>query len=177
MGTEKLTLAYLNEDDRAYGLAGMAISLAALDAIDRVAEVSLDAAGPMVSFSHEYYFCGSPSISPKATWNNLVHNFYITSSMAVSNVMARSMVRLGVDTPAELLEAIHGEMQAEGSETCSLEPEEIDSLYNRTTTSMRRIFANRRLHSAIDQFARTLSRRRTMSGWEIYDELRALRLI
>ena len=34
MSTDKLTLAYLNEDDRAYGLAGMAISLAALDAID-----------------------------------------------------------------------------------------------------------------------------------------------
>ena len=32
-----MTLTYLNEDDKAYGLAGMAISLAALDAIDRVA--------------------------------------------------------------------------------------------------------------------------------------------
>lgn len=43
--TEKdnnLTLEYSNEDDRAYGLAGMAISLAALDAIDRIAEVNLD---------------------------------------------------------------------------------------------------------------------------------------
>ncbi len=36
-----LTLEYSNEDDRAYGLAGMAISLAALDAFDRVAAVSL----------------------------------------------------------------------------------------------------------------------------------------
>ena len=35
-----MTLTYLNEDDKAYGLAGMAISLAALDAIDRVAGVS-----------------------------------------------------------------------------------------------------------------------------------------
>lgn len=177
MSKTALTLAYLNEDDRAYGLAGMAISLAALDAIDRVATVSLDADGPMVSFSHEYYFSGSPSISPKATWNNLVNNFYITSAMVVSNIMARSLVRLGEDVPADLLEEIHKEMVAEGEDTCALENDEIDRLYLKTTTGMRRIFANRRLHPAIQQFARTLSRRRELSGTEIYDELRALRLI
>ena len=177
MSNSKLTLAYLNEDDRAYGLAGMAISLAALDAIDRVANVSLDADGPMVSFSHEYYFSGSPSISPKATWNNLVRNFYITSAMALSNVMARSLVRLGSEVPAELLDRIHAEMKEEGKDICSLEDDEVDRMYVKTSTGMRRIFANRRLHPAIEQFARTISRRRQLSGTEIYDELRALRLI
>ena len=37
---QQLTLKYQNEDDKAYGLAGMAIALAALDALDRVAGVS-----------------------------------------------------------------------------------------------------------------------------------------
>ena len=32
---QQLTLKYQNEDDKAYGLAGMAIALAALDALDR----------------------------------------------------------------------------------------------------------------------------------------------
>lgn len=177
MSKSTLTLAYLNEDDRAYGLAGMAISLAALDAIDRVAGISLDADGPMVSFANEFYFSGSPSVSPKSTWNNLVHNFYITSAMVVSNLMARSLVRLGEEVPGDLLEKIHTEMRAEGSDSCSLDNDEVDRLYQRTTTGMRRIFANSRLHPAIDRFARTLSRRRRLSGMEIYDELRALRLI
>lgn len=39
MSNEALTLTYLNEDDRAYGLAGMAISLAALDALDRISSI------------------------------------------------------------------------------------------------------------------------------------------
>ena len=177
MSTDKLTLAYLNEDDRAYGLAGMAISLAALDAIDRIAGVSPDAEGPMVSFSHEYYFSGSPSISPKSTWSNLIHNFYITSAMVVSNVMARSIVRLGKEVPDDILDTIRMEMEAEGADSCSLDADEVDTLYRKTMTGMRRIFANRRLHPAIEDFARTLSRRRTLSGMEIYDELRALRLI
>lgn len=174
---DTLTLTYLNEDDRTYGLAGMAISLAALDAIDRIAAVSLDSEGPMVTFSHEYYFSGSPSISPKSTWNNLIHNFYITSAMVVSNVMARSMVRLGTEVPEDLLDTIHREMLAEGQDLCSLDEDEVDSLYRRTTTGMRRIFANRRLYPAIEEFVRTLSRRRSLSGTEIFDELRALRLI
>ena len=105
METDKdtFTLTYLNEDDRAYGLAGMAISLAALDAIDRVISVSLDAKGPMVKFTGGYFFSSSPSVSPKAVWNNMVHNFYITSAMVVSNVMARSMVRRETDVPAVVL--------------------------------------------------------------------------
>lgn len=172
-----MTLTYINEDDRAYGLAGMAISIAALDAIDRIADISLDADGPMVSFSHEYYFTGSPSISPKSTWNNMINNFYITASMVVSNVMARSLVRLGEDVPDELLDTIRAEIVAEGIDSCSLEADEVERLYARSMAGMRRIFANRRLYPAIEQFARTLSRRRTLSGMEIIDELRSLHLI
>ena len=172
-----MTLAYTNEDDKAYGLAGMAISLAALDAIDRVASITLDTNGPMVTFSHQYYFSGSPSISPKTTWDNLLHNFYIPSAMVLSNVMARSMVRLREDVPAELLKQIHDEMVEEGRETCSLEEDEVDTLYDKTRTYMGRIFRNPRLHPAINDFAHLLSLRRSLSGNEIIDELRALSLV
>lgn len=177
MSNETITLTYLNEDDKAYGLAGMAISLAALDAIDRVAGVSLDADGPMVTFSHQYYFSGSPSISPKTTWDNLLHNFYITSAMVISNIMARSIVRLGQDVPSDLLETIRREIAEEGRDTCSLDDDEIDTLYDKTRSYMGRIFRNPRLHPAIDDFARTLSRRRSLTGSEIIDELRSLSII
>lgn len=177
MSNERITLTYLNEDDKAYGLAGMAISLAALDAIDRVAEVSLDADGPMVTFSHQYYFSGSPSISPKSTWDNLLHNYYITSAMVLSNIMARSLVRLGQEVPADILTTIHDEIAEEGRESCSLEDDEIETLFNKTRTYMSRIFRNPRLHPAIEDFTRTLSRRRSLSGNEILDELRALSII
>lgn len=177
MSQQNLTLAYLNEDDRAYGLAGMAISLAALNAIDRVATVSLDADDTMVSFSHAYYFSGSPSISPKATWDNLIQNFHITSAMVISNLMARSLVRLRQEVPADLLEEIHARMEEEGRDTCSLEEDEINALYDRTLRYSRRIFANPRLHPAIKAFAGTLARRRSLSGMELRDELRRLQLI
>lgn len=175
---KELRLTYSNEDDRAYGLAGMAISLAALNAFDRIAEVNLDGVdGSMVEFSNEYYFSGSPSISPKSTWDNLVQNFHITASMVISNIMSRSMVRMHRDVPMELLGTIHDEILREGRDSCGLEDDEIDALFNRTLSYSRRIFANPRLHPAIDEFARIISRRRTLSGNEIKDELRLLQII
>lgn len=174
---DTLTLTYSNEDDRAYGLAGMAISLAALDAIDRIAEISLDGDGTMVEFSSEYYFPGSPAISPKSTWDNLVRNFHLTSAMVISNVMSRSMVRMHRDIPVDILGAVHDEISREGKESCGLEDDEIDALFNKTLSYSRRIFANPRLHPAIDEFARVISRRRTLSGNEIREELHLLQLI
>ncbi|MBD5328757.1 MAG: hypothetical protein HDS03_02515 [Bacteroides sp.] len=174
---ETLTLTYLNEDDKAYGLAGMAISLAALDAMDFVADISLDADGPMVNFSHQYYHPSSPAISVKANWDNLLHNFYITSAMVISNVMARSMVRMHTPVPSDIMDAIYSEIAEEGKETCSLEDDEIENIYNRTSSYMRRIFNNPRVMPAIDEFARTISRRRTLSGHEILDELKLLQII
>lgn len=172
-----MTLAYLNEDDRAYGLAGMVISLASLHAIDRVAEVSLDSEGPMVEFSHRYYFPGSPSISPKASWDNLVQNFHLTTSMVVSNVLARSVVRLKEEAPSEVMDEIYNEVEREGRDTCSLEEDEIENLYNNALKRARRLFHNPRLHPAIDEFARVISRKRHLSGMEIMDELHLLQLI
>ena len=174
---ETLTLTYLNEDDKAYGLAGMAISLAALDAMDFVADISLDSDGPMVNFSHQYYFPSSPAISVKANWNNLLHNFYITSAMVLSNVMARSMVRMHAPVPSDVLDAVYAEIAEEGKETCSLEDDEIENIYNRTSSYMKRIFNNPMVMPAIDEFARTISRRRTLSGHEILDELKLLQII
>lgn len=177
MNNSDLTFTYLNEDDRAYGLAGMAISIAALDAFDRVVEFSLDAEGPMVAFSHEYYFSGSPSISPKTTWNNLIQNFYITSSMVVSNILARTMVREKKPLPLQQLHLIRDEMVAEGEESCGLDPEEVEQMYSRALSRLRRVFDNPRVHPAVDELAHIFSRKRTLSGREIYDELRLLQLI
>ncbi len=143
-----MTLTYLNEDDKAYGLCrdGYFARRARCDRSRGRRLSRLRRLGPMVTFSHQYYFSGSPSISPKTTWDNLLRNFYITSAMVISNVMSRSMVRLGQDVPAELLDTIHNEISREGRDTCSLEDDEIDTIYEKTRSYMGRIFRNPRLH-------------------------------
>lgn len=168
---------YLNEDDKAYGLAGMVLSVAALNASDLIAAVSLDAEDNMVAFSHEYYFCGSPSISPKATWENTLRNYKVTSAMAVANLFARAMVRLHTSVPEELLSQIHEIILDEGKRELDLEKDEAESVYNRVLSYNRRIFGNTRLHPSIALLAGTISRKRTLSGREIEEELRLLQLL
>lgn len=171
-----LTLKYSNEDDRAYGLAGMTISLADLDAIDRIVSISLDAEGPMVNFAQDYYFSVSPVVSPKAVWDNLLRNYHLTASMVVSNVLARSLVRLGEEAPSDLMDTLYEEIEAEGRESVGLDPDEVKVLYNKILTRNRRIFKNPRLRPAIAELAGIISRRRTLSGGELRDELHYLQL-
>lgn len=170
------SIKYDNEDDRAYGLAGMAVTIASLDAIDRIAEVSLDADGPMVSFSNDYYFSGSPSISPKVAWENLLRNFHLTASMAIGNLMARALVRLGHPVPHDVMSQLRDVVVLEGTESCSLEEDEVDTLINRATIRANRIFANPRLHPAVRQLAAVIACRRRLSGRELQEQLAILQL-
>ena len=169
-------LKYQNEDDRAYGLAGMAIALGAMDALGLVAEVDLDARGPMVEFSHAFYFSASPSVSPKAVWRRTVENFKITSMMVMANVMSRYYVRMSQPLPPEILAYVRDTMTQEGAETCSLEADEVTGLFNLAMRDCHRIFSNPRLSPRVTEFAGTLGRLRHMSALEVADELHRLQL-
>lgn len=169
-----ISITYINEEDKAYGLAGMTISLASLDAIDRVQEVSMDADGPMVHFSHEYYFAGSPAISPKATWNNLIRNLHLTTSMAVGNIMARSMVRSGERMPSGVMDTLRAVVHEEGRDTCALEDDEIDVLFNKALAQNHRLFSNPRMIPAVTRLADLFTQRRSLSGRELEEALSLL---
>ncbi len=174
MSQEDINIYYENEDDRAFGLAGMAVTIASLDAIDRIAEIWLDSDGPMISFSNDYYFSGSPSISPRVAWENLINNFNLTASMAVGNVMARSLVRLGREIPSEVMDTLRRTVIEEGMNSCALEEDEVNALLSRSLMRANRIFRNPRLHPAVKALAGVISRRRRLSGHELEDELNLL---
>lgn len=172
----KFQLAYSNEDDRAYGLAGMAISMASLDALDRITEVFLDAEGPMVSFANTYYYSAAPSVSPKVVWDNLLSNFQLTTSLVLGNVMARSLVRLGMEADEETLEKVRDLVREEGRDVCSLDEEESDAVFDKVLRHSLRLFHNPRLHPAVKELVGVISRRRRLSVLELAEELERLRI-
>lgn len=169
-------LSYSNEDDRAYGLAGMAISMASLDALDHITEIFIDADGPMVSFSQQYYVASSPSVSPKDVWHNLLNNLHLTASLVVGNVMARSIIRLGAEAESHVFEEIRDVIREEGRDICSLEEEEADAVFDKVMQHSRRLFYNPRLHPAVKQLAAVISRRRRLSVLDLAEELELLRI-
>lgn len=171
---KKLTLAYRNENDRAFGLAGMVFTLGNLDALDSVQGVTIDTDGPMVTFTHPYYHCMAPTASARAVWDVMKRNFYITASMVVGNVMARAMVLDGTQVPDSLLDEIFDQVKAEGEDTLMLDDDEIESLYGQILQQSRRLFGNPRLHSPLRQLSGILAGKRTLTGLELIDELQEL---
>ena len=173
---EKFEFAYRNEDDKAYGLAGMAISIASLDALDRITEIDLEADGPMITFSNHYYYSTSPSVSPKAVWNNLLRNLHLTTALVMGNVMARSVVRMGMPPIPVVFDEIKNIVREEGREICSLDEEEADILFDKVLRHSLRLFNNPRLHPAVTELARVISRRRRLGVLELAEELELLRI-
>lgn len=170
-------LGYRGEDDRCYGLAGMSVSLASLDALDQVASVSIDYPGPMIRFTGEFYYGGSPSVSPKATWHRLMENYRLTTSLAICNVLARCAFRDGGTDPTDMLDELWPIIRAEGAEACALEDDEIDSLLSNTLTRARRIFGNHRLLQLLPPLAEAIRSERELSGRALAEHLHLLRLI
>ena len=169
-------LNYSNEDDRAFGLAGMAISMASLDALDRITEIFLDADGPMVSFAQSYYFTASPAVSPKDVWHNLLGNFQLTASLVIGNIMARSLVRLGTDADEDVYLQIRDLIREEGRDVCSLDEEESDLVFDKVLRHSRRLFNNPRLQPAVRELASVISRKRRLSVIDLAEELELLRI-
>ncbi|MCH5218829.1 MAG: hypothetical protein J1F07_09845 [Muribaculaceae bacterium] len=169
-------LKYSGDEDRAFGLAGMAISMASLDALDRITEIFLDADGPMVNFANSYYFSWAPSVSPKVVWENLMTNFQLTTSLVMGNVMARSLVRLGREARADVLNEVRALVREEGREVCSLDEEEADALFDRVVDHSRRLFHNPRLHPAVSRLAAVIAAKRRLSVIELAEELEMLRI-
>jgi uncharacterized protein (DUF488 family) len=169
-----LTLAYRNEDDKAYGLAGMILSLGDLGAMESIVEVSLDNDGPMVRFTDSYYYATSPTYSPKNAWEGLKHNFYITAAMVVANVMSRSLVRDRVQVPKQLLDEIFAQAVEEGRATCCLDRDEVKALFDHIVMRCRRLFDNPRIHPAIRDLSDEIALKRSMTAEEIVDLLQEL---
>ncbi len=94
---------YSNEEDRSYGLAGMAVSVVVWDSERLFNAVDIDAAaGEAMEMTQEFYFSGNPGLSAKAAWESMVEHFQLSTAMMVSNVMCRLYVHRNTQIDAGL---------------------------------------------------------------------------
>lgn len=170
-----MKLSYRNDDDRCYGATGMAIGLVVFDGEDMLAGVSLDApAHAMMEMSQDFFFSGNPSLSAKAAWNTMLRNFNLMSAMMIANVMCRRIVFENGDMDNELRTMLFDCILQEGAETCSLERDEAERLFEKDYSFLNRVFSHRGVQAVAHDFAHSLSRMRRMSRSEMLEELRGL---
>lgn len=68
-----MELRYINEDEKCYGITGMAIGMVVWNAEDVLASVSLDApVDEVVEFTNEYYSTAIPDCRPK--WHGIIYS-------------------------------------------------------------------------------------------------------
>lgn len=171
-------LKYTSESDRAYGATGMAIGLVIYDGEEMLSSVCLDAdPNEMVSLVPEFYFAGNPGVSAKTAWNQIVKNYNLGVSMLISNLLCRYMVNRRSQLPRELHDLLHDLAAGEGHDSCQLDDDEIDRLFEKNFNYLSRVFSHRGVQSVAHDFASTLLSRRTLSRHDVMEQLEALSMI
>lgn len=172
------SLKYTDDNDRCYGATGMAIGLMVFDGEDMLASISLDSGhGDLVAMTPDFYFAGNPGVSAKSAWNQILKNYNIGIGMLMSNLLCRHIVKDRRELPTEVREYVHNIAREEGHDSCSLDDDEIDRLFDKNYNYLNRVFTHRGVQSVAHDFASTLLQRRTLSRLDVLELLDALRML
>ncbi len=172
------TLSYRHEDDRAYGVTGMTIGLVIYDGEDMLDGVDLDAdTDEMLSLSNQFYFNGNPSLSAKTAWNTILRNFNLMTAMVLSNAMCRAVVQDGHQLTADMRRSLHDVIAGEAADSCSLDTDEMERLFDKNFSYLNRVFNHRGVQSIARDMAAHLKEVRHMSRLDVLEQLKALAML
>lgn len=175
----KKQLSYKSEDDKCYGITGMAIALVVFDGEDYLTSINLDAesSDAMIEFTDEFYFTGNPEFSAKSVWNHILKNFNLAMSLSVGNMLCRRLVLESRPMDRDTTKSLFNLMVEVGRESCSLESDETQHLFEKNLNYLNRIFSHHGVQSVAHEFADVLRSRRVMTRFEVIEQLRALSML
>ena len=175
----KKQLSYKSEEDKCYGITGMAIALVVFDGEDYLTSINLDAdtSDEMMEFTDEFYFSGNPELSAKNVWNHILKNFNLAMALSVGNVLCRKLVFESKPLERDCAKSLLNLMNEVGRESCSLESDETQHLFEKNLNYLNRIFSHHGVQSVAHDFAEALKNRRSMTRFEVVEQLRALSML
>lgn len=170
-----MTLRYTDDSDRAYGVAGMTVSMVLFDGEPYLAAVSLDnPVGDSVEFTPAFGFSGNPRLTASLAWRELKGRFELTTAMLMGNAICRAYVGQSTAMPAEMSRQLRDIVRSEGRQTCSLDDDEIDIIYNRLHRYLDRVFTHSGVSTLTRRLAQLLMERRRLSAGEVIEFLQPL---
>lgn len=166
-------LKYSDEIDKSLGVAGMAIALLACDGENYIASVSVEDGEDTLDFAPEAFFIGNPRFSAKIAWMQLMREYHVFSGMLLGNIMCRHIVP-SKSLKNDIIDIIHDLVSEHGSQTCSLDEDEIETLFNKDFSYFRRLFSHPAVSDVARDFANTLRIQRRMTAGEVFENLSRL---
>ena len=168
-------LRYKNDSDRVYGVVGMTIAMYLWGGESLLASVSMEReVGQSLEFTPAYGFGGNPRLTASLAWREMRKQFEMTAAMIMGNAFCRSYVGLSFVLNDEIKNHLRDIIRREGSDSCSFETDESDTIYNKTQRYLDRIFSHYGVVSLARDFADTLQRNRTLSSGEVMELLSPL---
>ena len=159
-----VTLKYKDEKDRAYGLGGMAVCMVMMDNENFIDSVDLDApADNGLVFSPDFFYARNPNVSAKVVWRQKSTQFETIAGMLISNLLSRALVREKTEISRELSDLLLSHLKEEGSESCSLEEDEVKDIYYKTYNFFHRVFSHQQVGMIMDEFVDVIMKNRRMN--------------
>lgn len=169
------TLKYQNEQDRCYGLSGMAVSIVVTDCTEYLASINLDAdVENMIEFTPQFFFTGNPRLSARLAWNQLLDQYRLAVNIISGNALSRCYVHRQEELTPELIKELYSYMLEEGKESCSLDEDEVDKIFKNEFSYMQRVFRHPGVQQVVKEFADSLKTQRHMSMREVLEHLAPL---
>lgn len=97
--------------------------------------------------------------------------------MLIANVMCRHLVGQRHNVPDDIVELLRSLASGEGRDSCELDDDETERLFNKNYTYLQRVFSHRGVQSVAHDFAATLLSRRSLSRHEVLEQLSALNML
>ncbi len=174
----KIDLRYKDEQDKCYGLTGVAMSAVIWDVEHLISGIYLDSdAFNSIQYTPQLVAEGNAEISPRNIWNHNVEKFRLSMGMILSNILCRTYVLEHKFINHKTKQHIFEYFIEEGNSTCSLEKDEVETLFNKNYDYLHRIFSHPEVQRIANDFAQHLSERRSLSQAEIIEALQALNML
>ena len=165
-------LHYSDENDKCYGLAGMAITLAVCDARELLTGMDIDApAGESVAMAPDFYLRGNPRMPAKYVWTRTLGHFRLAVELVLGNLMCRRYVRDRKGLARETADSLRALVRQDADEHCALETDEAHRLFEEAYDLADRIFRHSGVHDIAHEFAEMIAGRRSLDAVEIFDFL------
>lgn len=168
-------LRYADVDDKCFGIAGMAIGMFIFDHENYLVGVSVDKSDlDSLELAPELMFARNQSVSPKVVWNHILKRFNLATGLLLSNVICRYYIHRHQGLKAEMRSEIISRLLEEADDTCQLEKDEVESLFNKNFSYLDQAFRSPAVANVASRIAEELRQRTTLSHSEILDFLSSL---
>lgn len=164
-------MKYKDEEDKCYGIAGMAIGIAVCNGEDMLYRLDIDdETNGYITFTSDYYYSGNPALPAKESWELTLKHFQMTIGMLMANMMCRSLHKKRL-TFHDAKKSLFKTVEEEGKRVCQLEEDEISRLFEDTFNYMERVFDDGSVRTMAKGLATKLHELRTLTNPEIKEIL------